>query len=73
VLYALGSTPPVVMAEMGHTSPHLALAIYAQAMGRDQAQLDQLRALVGDSEWAAMGSNGDMDASATLDAESADG
>ncbi len=27
VLYALGEAPPVVMAEMGHTSPNLALRI----------------------------------------------
>ena len=32
VLYALGESPPVVMAEMGHTSPALALQVYAQAM-----------------------------------------
>ncbi|MGZ4312648.1 MAG: tyrosine-type recombinase/integrase [Solirubrobacteraceae bacterium] len=46
VLYALGETPPVVMAEMGHTSPHLALTIYAHAMSRDEGQLEALRALV---------------------------
>ena len=46
MLYALGETPPVVMAEMGHTTPHLALAIYAHAMSRDEGQLEALRALV---------------------------
>ena len=46
VLYALGSAPPVVMAETGHTTPGLALAIYAQAMSRDEGQLEALRALV---------------------------
>ena len=55
VLYALGSTPPVVMAEMGHTDPKLALAIYAQAMGRDERQLQELRALVEGIDWAAIG------------------
>jgi integrase len=35
LLYAVGEPPPVVMAEMGHTDPALALAIYAQAMRRD--------------------------------------
>ena len=55
VLYALGSTPPVVMAEMGHTDPKLALAIYAQAMGRDERQLGELRALVEGTDWAAIG------------------
>jgi integrase-like protein len=46
VLHALGSSPPVVMAEMGHTDPKLALAIYAKAMSRDEWQLAELRALV---------------------------
>jgi integrase len=46
VLYALGETPPVVMAEMGHTDPALALRVYAQAMRRGQAEQDALRALV---------------------------
>ena len=46
VLYALGETPPVVMAEMGHTTPQLALAIYAHAMSRDEGQVEALRALV---------------------------
>jgi integrase len=32
VLYALGKSPAYVMAQMGHTSPNLALAIYAKAM-----------------------------------------
>ena len=58
VLYALGETPPVVMAEMGHTTPHLALAIYAQAMSRDEGQLEALRALVDGIEWAPAGHPG---------------
>ena len=53
VLYALASTPPVVMAEMGHTGPQMALAIYAQAMGREEGQLEALRALVNGGDWAA--------------------
>jgi integrase len=32
LLYALGETPPVVMQEMGHTDPALALRIYARAI-----------------------------------------
>jgi integrase len=46
LLYALGEAPPVVMAEMGHADPGLALRIYAQAMGRDDAERSRLRALV---------------------------
>jgi integrase len=34
LLYAIGETPPVVMAELGHTDPDLALSIYAAAMRR---------------------------------------
>lgn len=46
VLYALGETPPVVMAEMGHTSPALALRLYAQAIRLSDDERAQLRALV---------------------------
>ncbi len=34
------------MAEMGHASPNLALAIYAQAMRRDTGENHRLRELV---------------------------
>jgi integrase len=46
VLYALGEAPPVVMAEMGHTSPALALKVYAQAMRRGPEEQDLLRSLI---------------------------
>jgi len=46
LLYALGETPPVVMQEMGHTDPALALKVYAQAMRRGDDETAQLRALV---------------------------
>ena len=55
VLYALGETPPVVMAEMGHTTPGLALAIYAQVMSRDDGQVEALRALINGTDWAPAG------------------
>jgi integrase len=47
LLYALGESPRVVMKEMGHTDPALALKVYADVMddtGEEQAA--QLRALV---------------------------
>jgi hypothetical protein len=56
LLYAIGETPPVVMAEMGHTDPALALSIYAQAMRRDEGENERLKALVEGADWAAMGS-----------------
>ena len=47
LLYGIGEASPVVMAELGHTDPGLALSIYAQAMRRDDGENDRLRALVG--------------------------
>lgn len=46
LLYAIGEAAPVVMQEMGHTHPALALRIYAQAMRRDDDENERLRALV---------------------------
>lgn len=46
LLYAIGEPPPVVMQEMGHTDPALALAIYAHAMRRDEGENERLKALV---------------------------
>jgi integrase len=46
LLYGIGEAPTVVMQEMGHTDPALALAIYAHAMRRDDGENERLRALV---------------------------
>jgi integrase len=46
LLYALGEDPGVVMDEMGHTNPALALRVYRQAMRRGEGEKTQLRALV---------------------------
>ena len=46
LLYALGEDPGVVMDEMGHTDPALALRVYRQAMRRGEDEQAQLRALV---------------------------
>jgi hypothetical protein len=51
-----------VMAEMGHTSPALALTIYAQAMRRSEGKKARLRALVEGAEWANMGQRDDSEA-----------
>jgi len=50
VLYAPGEPPPVVMAEMGHTGPNLALSVYAQAIGRGEDQQARLAAVVAGKE-----------------------
>jgi integrase len=46
LLYGIGEAPTVVMQEMGHTDPALALSIYAHAMRRDDGENERLRALV---------------------------
>jgi integrase len=46
VSYALGADPGLVMDEMGHTDPALALRIYRQAMRRTDGEKERLRALV---------------------------
>jgi integrase len=50
LLYALGEAPPVVMVEMGHTDPGLALRVYAQAMRRGEDETSNLRSLVEGSD-----------------------
>jgi integrase len=51
LLYGIGEPPPVVMQELGHTDPALALSIDAHAMRRDDGENERLKALV---EGAAM-------------------
>jgi integrase len=46
LLYALGEDPGVVMDEMGHTDPALALRVYRQAMRRDERARTALARLV---------------------------
>lgn len=46
VLYALGEDPGVIMDEMGHTDPALALRVYRQSMRRGEDEKAQLRTLI---------------------------
>jgi integrase len=46
LLFAIGEPPPYVMAQMGHTTPDLTLAIYARQMNRRDGEPERLRALV---------------------------
>jgi hypothetical protein len=48
MLYALGEDPGVVMDEIGHTGPGLALRVDRQSMRRDGAAKAALRILVED-------------------------
>jgi integrase len=50
ILYAVGEDPGVVMDEMGHTDPGLALRIYRQTMRRGEQEKQQLRALLEGAE-----------------------
>jgi integrase len=46
LLFALGETPPYVMAQMGHTTPNLTLTIYARQMDRRDGEPERLKKLV---------------------------
>jgi hypothetical protein len=46
LLFAIGETPPYVMAQMGHTTPNLTLSIYARQMDRRDGEPERLKALV---------------------------
>jgi integrase len=46
ILFAVGETPPYVMAQMGHTSANLTLSVYARQMDRRDGEPERLRALV---------------------------
>jgi integrase len=58
ILFAVGEPPPYVMAQLGHRSPNLTLAIYARVMDRRDGEPDRLRALVGGDLWHASGGPG---------------
>lgn len=55
LLFAVGEHPPYVMAQMGHTSPNLTLAVYAREMDRRDGEPERLKALVEGRDWAASG------------------
>jgi integrase len=68
LLYALGEAPPVVMVEMGHTDPGLALRVYAQAMRRSDDETAALRELV---EGGVLANSGKRDAVETVERSAA--
>ena len=57
LLFALGEAPPYVMAQMGHTTPQLTLAIYARQMDRRNGEPERLKAPVEGAQWAPMGTS----------------
>jgi integrase len=64
LLYGIGEAPPIVMADMGHTDPDLALSIYAQAMRREDAENGRLKALVNGEGFGSFGSEAEIEAPA---------
>jgi integrase len=50
LLFAIGEAPPYVMAQMGHSTPALTLAIYARQMDRRDGEPERLKALVAGSD-----------------------
>jgi integrase len=55
LLVALGRDPAVVMRQMGHTTPHMTLGMYAAAMDWADGERERLRALVEGAEWQETG------------------
>jgi integrase len=71
VLYALGEDPGIVMDEMGHTHPALALRVYRQSMRRGEDEKAQLRALIEGDELAVIGRRAPATPAETTDREAA--
>jgi integrase len=66
LLYALGEDPGVVMDEMGHTDPALALRVYRQSMRRGEDEKAAMRALVEGGVLANSGQRGENSPSAEI-------
>jgi integrase len=64
LLFAIGESPPYVMAQMGHTTPNLTLKVYARTVERRDDEPDRLKALVEGRGWVATGSSDTQTASA---------
>ena len=54
LLFAIDETPPYVMAQMGHTTASLTLAVYARQMNRRDGEPARLKALIQGAEVAAI-------------------
>ena len=52
LLFAINEPPPYVMAQMGHTTANLTLAIYARQMDRRDGEPERLQALVNGDDLA---------------------
>ena len=71
LLYALGEDPGVVMDEMGHTDPGLALRVYRQSMRRGTDEKARLQALIEGAELADSGRRAAEHSSEVVEREAA--
>jgi integrase len=71
MLYALGEDPGIVMDEMGHANPGLALRVYRQSMRRGEDEKAQLRALIEGREVADIGRRAPETASDAIERKAA--
>jgi hypothetical protein len=55
------------MRQMGHTTPHMTLGVYAATMDWAEGERDRLRALVEGAKWQEMGSSAVFPASDAQD------
>jgi hypothetical protein len=68
---ALGEDPGVVMDEMGHTDPGLALRVYRQSMRSGEDEKAALRTLIEGGHWANMGERAEIKPSETSERKAA--
>jgi hypothetical protein len=57
------------MAQMGHTTPNLTLAMYARQMDRRDGEPERLKALVEGLQWAALGSSDQNEGRSVADSD----
>jgi integrase len=58
--FEAGASPAYAMAQMGHTSPALALSVYAKVMQRKRDTGVRMDALLRGADWAQMGTNDEL-------------
>jgi hypothetical protein len=71
LLFAMGETPPYVMAQMGHSTAELTLSIYARQMNRRDGELERLNALVEGPQLAVIGIRAETAEDSTVEAKAA--
>jgi integrase len=67
LLFAVGESPPYVMAQLGHTTANLALALYARHMDRRDGEQERLEALVNGGKLGTKGTGAESSPSTSKD------